>query len=59
MFDKLLKSAAAVVTTPAAIAADIVTVGGIATDRDEPYTVSAVKAAARNVGKAVDDLDKG
>lgn len=56
MFDKLLKSAAAVVTTPAAVVADAVTAGGIATDRDEPYTVSAVKAAAKNVGKAIDEL---
>ena len=56
MFDKLLKTAAAVATTPVAVAADIVTAGGIATDRDEPYTVSAVKAAANNVGKAIDEL---
>lgn len=56
MFDKFLKSATAVVTTPVAVAADIVTGGGIATDRDEPYTVSAVKAAAKNVGKAIDEL---
>lgn len=39
-----------------AVVEDVVTAGGIATDRDKPYTVSAVKAAAKNVGKAIDEL---
>ena len=28
------------------------------TDRNEPYTVSTLKAAAKHAGKAIDELDK-
>jgi hypothetical protein len=34
----LFKTLYEIATIPAAIAKDIVTLGGIATDRDEPYT---------------------
>ena len=41
-----------VVETPIAIAADVVTLGGVLTDKDEPYTVSAVKGVMENVENA-------
>lgn len=58
MFGNLLKSVAAIAVSPVAAAADVITGGGIATDRDEPYTVSAAKAAVNNIGKAIDSLDE-
>ena len=41
-----------VVETPLAVAADFVTLGGAMTDKDEPYTVTALKKVADNVGSA-------
>ena len=39
----------AVVETPVAVVADVVTLGGSLTDKDEPYT-------ATSVGKVMDNL---
>jgi hypothetical protein len=49
MLESLVKSAAAVVTVPVAIVADVVTMGGALTDKDQPYTADAV-------GDLVDNL---
>lgn len=49
MLTSLIKSSAAVVTVPVAIAADIVTLGGVFTDREEPYTAEAVSDFVKNV----------
>lgn len=38
-----------VVETPVAIAADVITLGGSLTDREESYTASAVKNVMENV----------
>ena len=38
-----------VVETPLAIAADVITLGGVMTDKDQPYTVTAVKKIIKNV----------
>lgn len=58
MFDalgKLAKAAVgAVIETPLAVAADIVTLGGSLTDRDKPYTVEAVEKVVDNVQKATE-----
>lgn len=42
-----------VVETPIAVATDVVTIGGALTDKDEPYTVTALKRVAQNVENAV------
>lgn len=42
----------AVIETPVAIAADIVTMGGALTDKAEPYTATAVKSVVKNVQEA-------
>ena len=42
----------AVVETPLAIAADVLTLGGAITDKDEPYTATALKNVMRNVENA-------
>ena len=41
-----------VIETPIAIAADVVTMGGVITDKNEPYTVSALKDVMKNVENA-------
>ena len=41
-----------VVETPIAIAADVVTMGGALTEKDEPYTVTALKGVMQNVENA-------
>jgi hypothetical protein len=41
-----------VVETPIAIAADVVTMGGALTDKDEPYTATALKGVMQNVENA-------
>lgn len=45
----------AVVETPLAVIADVVTLGGVCTDEREPYTVSAL----RNVKDNVKDAARG
>lgn len=49
MLESLAKAAVAVVTVPVAIVADVVTMGGALTDKDQPYTADAV-------GDLVDNL---
>lgn len=41
-----------VVETPLAIAADVVTMGGAMTDKDEPYTATALNGVMQNVENA-------
>lgn len=41
-----------VVETPVALAADALTLGGALTDKDEPYTATALKKVAENVENA-------
>ena len=55
MFESLLKAAVGVVIeTPLAVAADIVTIGGALTDKNELYTVTALKKVIDNVEDATD-----
>ncbi len=41
-----------VVETPIAIAADVLTLGGLITDKDELYTATALKGVMKNVENA-------
>lgn len=52
MFKSLLKAAAAIVDVPVALAADIVTCGGMTTSQDETYTARAVGRFVDNVSDA-------
>lgn len=55
MFGKLLKATVgAVIETPIAVAADIATLGGSLTDKNEPYTATAIKKVVKNVSDATD-----
>ena len=49
MIESIAKAAVAVVTVPVAVVADVVTLGGALTDKDQPYTADAV-------GDLVDNL---
>lgn len=48
------KAALGVVFSPVSVAADVLTCGGLLTDRDEPYTVSSMRAVLSNLENAVD-----
>lgn len=50
MFGDLLKAVVGVVVeTPVAIVADMVTMGGVLTDKDQPYTATAVEKVVKNI----------
>ena len=52
MLESLAKAAIGVVTVPAAVVADAVTMGGTLTDKDKPYTADAVADFVRNLEDA-------
>lgn len=53
ILSKLTKAAVVVVIeTPLAVVADVVTLGGALTDKDEPYTATAIKKVVKNVEDA-------
>lgn len=49
ILESLAKATLAVVTVPVAVVADVVTLGGVCTDKDKPYTAEAI-------GDLVDNL---
>ena len=55
MFESLLKAAVGVVVDlPVSVAADVVTLGGALTDKDKPYTASAVENIVGNIKDATE-----
>jgi len=53
MISDLAKAAVGVVVeTPVAIAADVVTLGGALTERNKPYTASAIQGVVQNIENA-------
>jgi hypothetical protein len=54
MLESLTKSVINVVTTPVAVVADVVTLGGTLTDRRESYTEESLRKAKENFDDAVD-----
>jgi hypothetical protein len=50
--EDLAKAAVGVVTIPVAVVADVVTLGGALTDRDEPYTATAASDVIKNLKNA-------
>lgn len=53
MISNLTKAAVSVATLPIDVAADLVTLGGAITEKDEPYTVEKAKNAMRCIDEAV------
>lgn len=49
-----VKAATSVVDVPVSVAADVVTLGGSLTDKDEPYTSKAAKRLVKNVSDMAD-----
>lgn len=52
MLGDLAKAAVSVVTIPVAVVADVVTLGGACTDKDQPYTADAVSDLVKNLKNA-------
>ena len=53
MLSDLAKAAVGVVIeTPIAVVADVVTMGGALTDKDQPYTATALEKVMENVENA-------
>ncbi|MCP3729264.1 hypothetical protein M9978_02385 [Sphingomonas sp. MG17] len=52
MLDNLLRAAVGAATMPLDLAADVVTLGGALTDRDEPYTATKARSVMANVADA-------
>ena len=52
MFKSLLKASVGVVITPITIVADVVTLGGALTDKEESYTSKNLSNVMNNVEKA-------
>lgn len=52
MFESLAKAALGVVTVPVALVADVVTLGGALTDKDQPYTADAASDIVKNLEDA-------
>lgn len=48
-----------VVETPIAVAADVITMGGALTDKEEPYTATALKKVSENVEHATKPTNNG
>lgn len=54
MFGELLKAVVgAVVVTPVSLIADVVTMGGALTEKDEPYTATALREVVKNAQDSV------
>lgn len=58
MIGSLAKAAVSVVTVPVAVAADVVTLGGALTDKDQPYTADALSNAFENLVDATTPKQK-
>lgn len=53
LIEGLAKAAVGVVTLPVQVVADVVTLGGALTDKDEPYTAKGVSDVMQNLQDAV------
>jgi len=52
MLESLGRAAVGVVLAPVALAADVVTLGGVCTDKEQPYTADAIENILRNIENA-------
>ncbi len=57
LFGKLIKTGFDVVTSPIEVVKDAVTLGGVCTDEDEPYTVKRLKRLAKDLEETRDEID--
>jgi hypothetical protein len=54
ILEDLAKAAVSVVKLPVSVAADAVTLGGVLTDRDKPYTADNVSDLVENLENATE-----
>ena len=54
MFGKLLEIVIKTATLPIAVVADVATGFGIATEKDEPYTIAHIKDIAKDIDEIGD-----
>jgi len=54
MFGKLLEAVVKTVVLPASVVADVITCGGALTEKNEPYTVTAIKDIAKDIDEIGD-----
>lgn len=52
MFNNLLKAAVGIVKLPVDVAADVVTMGGVLSEKKEAYTSKGVKQIMKNLDEA-------
>ena len=52
ILESVVKAAVSVVEIPVAVVADVVTLGGTLTEKDQPYTSTAVEHLVKNVQDA-------
>lgn len=58
MFDSLFKAALSVVTIPVSVVADVATLGGTLTDKEDTYTGEAVSDLVQNLKDATKPEEK-
>jgi hypothetical protein len=58
MLESLAKAATSVVTIPVSVVADVVTLGGSLTDKNETYTGQAVSDLVQNLSDAAKPYEK-
>jgi len=52
LFEDLAKAVVGVASIPVSVAADVVTLGGVLTDKDEPYTAKTISDIVKNIDNA-------
>ena len=52
LIESLTKAAVAVVKVPVTVVADVVTMGGVLTDKEKPYTAEALSDLMRHLDDA-------
>jgi hypothetical protein len=57
LLGSLLKTTIHVATTPLEVVKDVVTMGGVLTEQDEPYTVQRVKKLVDDMKEVEDEVD--
>lgn len=55
-FGKLLKATIETVTLPIDVAKDVISMGGVIDDQDQPYTVQRLKKIKGDLEDAADEL---
>jgi hypothetical protein len=53
LFEDLAKAATAAVVVPAAIVADVITIGGTLADQEKPFTSQALDSLSEDIGQVL------